>query len=114
MATEPNKSCATSYGIILFHIDLNDKLWYLIAQRRDTIEYTDFLRGRYSYLNLAAYFRLMTPTERGRLSKYTFNELWDDLWVNHNSNYYKEMRSKAHAKYQTNFEGSDSALKWYT
>ncbi len=96
------KDPITSYGILLFYIDPDNKIWYLLAQRRDTIEYADFLRGRYSYPNLETYFRLMTPDERGRLRKYTFDELWDDLWVNHDSRFYKEVRPKARAKYETN------------
>jgi 8-oxo-dGTP pyrophosphatase MutT (NUDIX family) len=112
MASKPNKkSFTTSYGLVLFYIDSYDKIWYLIAQRRDTIEYTDFLRGRYSYPNLTSYFRLMTPSERERLQKYTFDELWDDLWLNHDSNYFREMRAKAHARYKTNFETMDKLLK---
>jgi len=109
MATEPvNKKQyvpndpITSYGILLFYVDFNDQIWYLLAQRRDTIEYTDFIRGRYSQLNLEIYFRLMTSDERKRLTTYTFDELWDDLWVNHDNSFYKDMRSKAQAKYESN------------
>jgi len=95
------KDPITSYGILLFYIDPNDKIWYLLAQRRDTIEYADFLRGRYSYLNLETYFKLMTQEERERLKMYTFGELWDDLWVNHDTRFYKDVQSKARAKYET-------------
>ncbi len=92
----------TSYGILLFYIDPNNNIWYLLAQRRDTIEYADFLRGRYSYPNLENYFRLMTQEERERFKKYTFNELWDDLWIDHDDRFYKEVQKKARSKYEMN------------
>ncbi len=122
MAYEPNKlhnnEPITSYGILLFHVDETDQLWYLSSQRRDTIEYTDYLRGRYVQSNLEIYFKLMTPKERKRLSKYTFDELWDDLWVNHNNGLYRDSRAKAKAKYETNtsrrlhlLENTESSVK---
>jgi 8-oxo-dGTP pyrophosphatase MutT (NUDIX family) len=96
------KDPITSYGILLFYIDPDDKIWYLLAQRRDTIEYADFLRGRYSFPNLETYFGLMTLEERDRLTKYSFDELWDDLWVNHDNRFYRDVRPKAKAKYESN------------
>ncbi len=93
-----------SYGILLFYIDPDNKLRYLLAQRRDTIEYADFLRGRYSFPNLTTYFSLMTPDERKRLRNYSFDELWDDLWVNHDTRFYREVRPKARAKYDANHQ----------
>ena len=107
----PKKNPITSYGIILIHIDDNDVIWYLLSQRRDTIEYADFLRGRYSYINLEPYFKLMTNDERKRLETYPFDELWDDLWVNHNNRFYREVRPKAKAKYNTNAQIRCKLLK---
>lgn len=101
MDRRTEKTPITSYGILLFYID-NGVRRYLLAQRRDTIEYTDFLRGRYSLQCLELYLTLMTDEERDRLTNYNFNELWDDLWVNHNSRFYKDGRAKAEAKYQAN------------
>lgn len=95
------KNPITSYGILLFYIDADNKIWYLLAQRRDTIEYADFLRGRYSYPNLSTYFGLMTQDERKRLKNHTFDELWEDLWINHDNRFYRDIRPKARAKYET-------------
>jgi len=98
----PSKDPITSYGILLFYVDDENNIWYLLAQRRDTIEYTDYLRGRYSNTNLQTYFSLMTIDERERLKKYTFDELWDDLWINHNNNFFREAKTKAKNKYDYN------------
>jgi len=98
------KNPITSYGILLFYIDSDNKIWYLLAQRRDTIEYADFIRGRYAYPNLNMYLGLMTFEERARLQRYSFDELWDDLWIDHNNHFYKEIRSKARLKYEANYQ----------
>lgn len=93
----------TSYGIILFTIK-NGIIEYLICQRRDSIEYTDFIRGRYSRNNLKNYVNLMTPEERDRIKKYSFDELWYDLWVNHSTKLYKDIYPKAKARFNQNID----------
>lgn len=98
------KDPITSYGILLYYIDENNDIWYLLAQRRDTIEYADYLRGRYSYLNLETYFSLMTLEERERLLNYSFSDLWDDLWVNHNNKFYKDIYPRALTKYNSQYQ----------
>lgn len=108
---EPHKDPITSYGIILFYIDSSQKIWYLLSQRRDTIEYSDFLRGRYNPLDLDVYFKLMTPDERYRLANFTFEELWDDLWVNHDNKYYLNIKPKAKIKFDHQKSHIDKYLK---
>lgn len=86
----------TSYGIILFYRDPETKVpYFLLAQRRDTIAYVDFLRGNYHLSNVNSYFSLMTPDERKRLITYSFEELWKDLWVNHDTRLFRQEYRKA-------------------
>lgn len=82
----------------------NFNIWYLICQRRDTIEYADFIRGRYTKIMLKAYLSLMSQDERERILKYSFRELWDDLWVNHEVSFYKDSFKKAQIKFEINLE----------
>lgn len=100
---EPKNKLITSYGILLFHKDLNGKIWYLLSQRRDTIEYSDYLKGRYSIYNLKNYFKLMSIDERERLKKYSFEELWNDLWIKHDHKFYKLWKHNAFVKYTLNY-----------
>ncbi len=89
----------TSYGLILFTIKEREPL-FLLYQRRDNFEYMDFLRGVWaSEGQLPALFSLMSIDERWRIRNYTFEELWDDLWVEHNCKIYKEGFPKAKKKY---------------
>jgi 8-oxo-dGTP pyrophosphatase MutT (NUDIX family) len=90
----------TSYGIILYTMRDNEPL-FLIAQRRDTIAYIDFLRGNYSPRTpLNDFFRAMTYDERHRLLTYDFDRLWQDLVVNHDSHLYRQEYPKAKRAFQ--------------
>jgi 8-oxo-dGTP pyrophosphatase MutT (NUDIX family) len=89
----------TSYGIIL---TCKKTGRFLISQRRDTIEYTEFIRGKVSKSLYKVYFSQMTKTERSRLTTYTFSQLWDDLWVNHSNRIYRDMYATAKAKFDEN------------
>lgn len=103
--TVNSKPPITSYGIILFYYNKNKNLiYYLIAQRRNTIEYTDILRGYYSHINLRPYCKLMTQEEKDNIQRRTFDELWDDLWINHDCKYYKEAKERAKNKFLKNYD----------
>jgi len=98
MQSYSHKKPTPSYGIILFYI-LDGVYRFLIAQRRDTIEYIDYLRGRYTDSQLELYFSLMTQSEKDRLANWSFEELWDDLWIDKNNNFWKNIYPKAMSKY---------------
>lgn len=100
----------TSYGIILYTLK-NGEIQYLICQRRDSIEYTDFIRGRYSKSHLKTYISLMTPEERERILNHNFDELWYDLWVNHDTKLYKDIYPKARERFLQNIETSLALIK---
>jgi len=91
----------TSFGIILSTIK-DGKLLYLLYQRRDNVEYVEFMRGSWTNEGqLPALFSLMSHEERERIRSYTFSELWDDLWIEHNSRIYRDGMSKAMKKYDS-------------
>lgn len=92
-----------SYGIICFtyNRETNNRE-YLLYRRRDTFEYIDFLRGGwYTPKTLPEMFSKMTIDERERLAKYTLEELWDDLWVDHTCKIYLDGLVRARKKYDT-------------
>ena len=99
-----------SYGIIL---SAKNTGRFLICQRRDTIEYTEFVRGRVPKSLYRVYFSQMTQTERDRLLRYTFIQLWDDLWVNHNNRFYREVYPNAKAKYTEVYPSLPALLEAY-
>jgi 8-oxo-dGTP pyrophosphatase MutT (NUDIX family) len=121
------KSCTepiTSYGIIAFRIkdpswnqpkrlinnEINglpeDKIEYLLVQRRDSIGFIELLRAKYKITDLN-YIRDQisgtTQKEREALLKKSFDELWTDLWgpTNFTTNkQYKQEYDQAKVKFE--------------
>ena len=71
-----------SYGIILF----NDKNEIIMIERKDSLSYIEFMRGRYYRTDNIEYIKLLinrfSLDEKERILKYSFNELWKKLWIN--------------------------------
>lgn len=120
------KDPITSFGILLFKISLNQtddifdknfylsnilknvyeadypKIKFLLVQRRDTMGYTDFLRGKYDNENLMYIFlNEMTVDEKQKIRDYTFDELWNMLWINKNGKIYKTEYDDAKKKFES-------------
>jgi 8-oxo-dGTP pyrophosphatase MutT (NUDIX family) len=60
---------------------------YLMVQRKDTMGYIDFIRGKYPENDnirkmaiLKTYLEEMTCEERQRLTMFSFEDLWDQIW----------------------------------
>lgn len=95
-------NCIKSFGVILFYLDQHKIPHFLIYQRRDTFEYTDFLQGIWTHKkHLYTLLSLVTEDERNRLLNYTFDELWNDVWIDHNCKIYKEKYALAKEKFES-------------
>lgn len=90
-----------SYGLIPFYFD-NDShtIEFLVQQRRDTFEYVEYIQGVWSSLDRAAALPMsMCEEERDRILKYSFRELWDDLWIDKTTRMYRDGYNRALKKY---------------
>ena len=77
-----------SYGLIIF-VNYGENIYYLIQQNRNTFEFVDFIRGMWrDNTCLRHMFSHMTEEERYRITNYTFDELWKDLFVY--KNFYRD------------------------
>ena len=104
------KSCnhpVISYGIICYYLfyDAEQNIVfpkYLMVQRKDSLSYVEFIRGKYDVQNigyLMKLFSLMTPIERARILNNTegFETLWAEMWCKdktdkeNNKNFNKEL-----------------------
>jgi 8-oxo-dGTP pyrophosphatase MutT (NUDIX family) len=85
------KKAITSYGILAFKNETSkEKIQFLLIQRKDTIGYIDFLRGKYHSLEyLKILIEEMTAEEHQKIKDNTFDELWDLLWLTKTSKTYK-------------------------
>ena len=84
-----SKNCnhpITSYGIILYKPILNT-IYYLMIQRKDSLCYTEIIRGKYDLNNLNYIIKLfsnITLFEKHNLLHHGFEELWNMMWINTN------------------------------
>jgi len=71
-----------SFGVICFRI-MNGAPEYLMIQRKDSLSFMEFIRGKYQTDQVDYIKRLlgaMTETERGYLRRMPFEALWNHVW----------------------------------
>tara|TARA_B110001452_G_scaffold267060_1_gene275582 strand:+ start:1391 stop:2197 length:807 start_codon:yes stop_codon:yes gene_type:complete len=76
------KNPIISYGIMLFKYESNE-FKVLMVQRKDSIAYIEFIRGKYSITNTSKLFNILeniTKTELTNILSYDFDYLWNTLW----------------------------------
>lgn len=93
----------TSYGIILFTIKDGEVL-YQMCKPRDSVTYVSFMRGLYTKRQINFFLSLMTNEELNRIKKYSFDELWHDLWYNRNCRIKTNEYEKAKKKFDDNIQ----------
>jgi 8-oxo-dGTP pyrophosphatase MutT (NUDIX family) len=89
------KKPITSLGIIC--IRYTDKYEYLLVQRKDSLGYVDFLRGKYNEYNeyqLTNIILEMTVAEIDNIKTKKYKELWDKLWNKVNEKYEQKNEDK--------------------
>lgn len=74
----------TSFGIIAYQRSRTDgRLRVLLVQRRDSLAFSELVRGRYSVTDVTYVCQLleqMTIGEREMLLTHSFSELWSHFW----------------------------------
>jgi 8-oxo-dGTP pyrophosphatase MutT (NUDIX family) len=82
------------------------RIKFLMIQRKDTMGYIDFVRGKYcngpqKMKKIAILFNEMTRGEKDNLLYQNFDTIWGNLWVNHNSKCFKHEYENAKRKFQS-------------
>lgn len=75
-----SESLSSKYNII--HCD-NDSIQFLLIQRKDSLSFVEFIRGKYNPYEEEYLERLikgMTQKEQAILLSSTFDELWQNVW----------------------------------
>ena len=112
----------TSCGVILFKNNenydekdkLDDRYKFLLIQRKDTLGFIEFLRGKYretDYKYIQQLLEMMTVCEIDKLKKHTFDELWNILWFNRNMNHYKNEYEESKKKFNKIKERKENSLE---
>lgn len=71
-----------SLGIICYKVE-NNELKYLMIQRKDSLSFMEFIRGKYDTHDTIYIKKLissMTSTEKNMLLKKNFDEIWNYIW----------------------------------
>lgn len=82
----------TSYGIVCYKI-VDNQIYYLMIQRKDTLCFTEFIRGKYAIQNVSYINKLlsrMTSNEQHDICNRKFDALWSNMWMNNNIKYNKD------------------------
>lgn len=82
-----------SFGIICYKIDTNNEIKYLMIQRKDSLSFMEFIRGKYEINNIEYIKKLlsnMTISERNMIITKKFEDIWNYVWhqtdINNNKN----------------------------
>jgi len=102
------KSCRhpiLSYGILLYYYDKDKIPRTIMVERKDSLSYIEFLRGKYKSAYNYDYIKLllgrMTVQERECLKTKEFDELWKNLWIHTDS--VNQRIQKEYSKSKQNF-----------
>lgn len=86
--------------------DLNDNIQFLMVQRKNSLGYLEFMRGRYNLNETTTLIHLieqMTPEEIADIKLKEFDDLWNSLWDSNNiknKNHHKEYMISRQKFYQ--------------
>jgi 8-oxo-dGTP pyrophosphatase MutT (NUDIX family) len=90
-----------SLGVILYKIE-SGIIKYLLIQRKDTLGFVEFMRGKYNLENLdyiKEIFKIMTIEERDKILNKEFDYLWNELWMNLNNKKFHNEYSSSKDKF---------------
>ncbi len=77
-----------SFGIICYKIEEGNIIKYLMIQRKDSLSFMEFIRGKYNVtdtLYIRQLISAMTSNEKNILLKNNFDEIWNYVWYQNNS-----------------------------
>ena len=99
----------TSYGIVAFNKS-SDEIRYLMIRRKDSFGYIDFIRGKYSPLNV---FQIqncineMSVDEKERILTTRFEMLWRQMWGHANHNMFRNEEFASEKKFDQIVRGDN-------
>ena len=99
----------TSYGIICVDMDRRE---YVMVQRKDSLAYVEFLRGKYTLCDqkyIMKLLSLMTFDEQARILKNAFDVLWRYMWQVNDCMSFRREYDAASAKFEQLRRGYASA-----
>jgi 8-oxo-dGTP pyrophosphatase MutT (NUDIX family) len=74
----------SSFGVVCFRVRAGGSLEYMLVQRKDSLAYVEFIRGKYSLMNTDYIVQMLSNMTRGEQDRLMtcegFDELWNEFW----------------------------------
>ena len=94
-----------SFGIICYQLE-NNVLKYLMIQRKDSLSFMEFIRGKYNTSDVEYIKQLisaMTLNEKNLLLRKQFDDIWNYAWYQNNASNIKHTSEYTESKYKFDF-----------
>lgn len=102
-----------SFGIICYRINDCNQIEYLMIQRKDSLSFMEFIRGKYN-ISDTTYIRqlisAMTTNEKQLLLLKQFDEIWNYVWYQNNTSNIKHTTEYVESKYKFEYLNSNNIL----
>ena len=102
-----------SFGLICYKIDENNDIQYLMIQRKDSLSFMEFIRGKYNTSDVMYIRQLissMTTNEKSLLVKKQFDEIWNYAWYQANTSNIKHTTEYMDSKNKFEYLNSNNIL----
>ena len=87
-----------SYGLIVFTIDKNKEVKYILINKKNTVGFCEIVKGTYDKKNIELSLRnvvkILTKQEVNILLNNTFDDIWKYMWNKNLDNNSKELFNK--------------------
>jgi 8-oxo-dGTP pyrophosphatase MutT (NUDIX family) len=104
-----------SFGIICYKIE-NNEIKYLMIQRKDSLSFMEFVRGKYEITNIEYIKKLllnMTIGERDMILNNSFENIWNYIWYQTDNNSNKNNKEYMNSKFKFSLLNENNFLKNY-
>lgn len=104
-----------SFGIICYKIEKNE-IKYLMIQRKDSLSFMEFVRGKYELSNIEYIKKLllnMTISERDMIITNTFENIWNYIWFQTDNNSNRNNKEYMNSKFKFSLLNENNFLKNY-
>lgn len=98
-----------SFGIICYTLD-KDEIKYLMIQRKDSISFMEFIRGKYNTNEIDYISKLissMTNNEKYMLLNKNFDDIWNYVWCQNNLSTFKHTNEYLESKQKFEYLSSN-------
>ena len=102
-----------SFGIICYKI-VNDDIKYIMIQRKDSLSFMEFVRGKYNIDDTKYILKLieyMTDSEKKLLLNNSFDQIWNYTWCQINHGSFKHTKEYIESKNKFEIIISDYNIK---